>query len=157
MQGQHRCLICTVPVYFSATAEVLHVEEPPNFYAHRPCLTVDYRMNFLDYQHGTATTAIYPGAGDMGSVTGLSYVTLGLTGEAGEIANKVKKILRDSNGEITTAHRTVLAAELGDILWYVSQLATQLGVPLEDIARQNLSKLADRKERGTLGGSGDTR
>ena len=114
-------------------------------------------MNFLDYQIGTAATAIYPGAGDINSVDGLSYTVLGLTGEAGELANKTKKILRDENGLIGDAVRAKLADELGDCLYYVSQLAAQLGVRLEDVARQNLVKLRDRKERGVLQGSGDNR
>lgn len=114
-------------------------------------------MNFLDYQHGTARTAIYPGAGDVNSVEGLSYVTLGLAGEAGELANKVKKILRDEDGLIGDVVRAKLADELGDTLWYLSQFATQLGVRLEALAEANLTKLADRAERGVLQGSGDER
>lgn len=114
-------------------------------------------MNFLDYQHGTAKTAIYPGAGNKDSVEGLSYVVLGLVGEAGELANKTKKILRDDNGLIGDTARAKLADELSDVFWYASQLATQLGVRLEDVARQNLAKLADRAHRGVLQGSGDSR
>lgn len=114
-------------------------------------------MNFNDYQRGTATTAIYPGAGDENSYEGLSYVTLGLVGEAGEIANKVKKIARDDDGFIKNATRAKLADELGDCLWYAAQLATQLGVNLSAAAEQNLAKLSDRANRGVLGGSGDAR
>lgn len=114
-------------------------------------------MNFNDYQKGTATTAIYPGAGDANSVEGLSYVTLGLVGEAGELANKVKKVLRDDNGLIGDAVRAKLADELGDLSWYLAQFATQLGVELDSIAEANLAKLADRAKRGVLGGSGDGR
>ena len=114
-------------------------------------------MNFNDYQKNTATTAIYPGAGDMNSVDGLSYVAMGLGGEAGEILNKTKKILRDENGLIGDAVRAKLADELSDVLWYASQFATQLGVDLGAIAEANLAKLADRKERGVLQGSGDRR
>jgi NTP pyrophosphatase (non-canonical NTP hydrolase) len=114
-------------------------------------------VNFNDYQRGTATTAIYPGAGDVNSVEGLSYVTLGLVGEAGEIANKVKKVLRDENGLIGDVVRAKLADELGDFLWYAAQLATQLGVELDSVAEGNLAKLADRAKRGVLQGSGDQR
>lgn len=114
-------------------------------------------MNFLDYQYKTAETAVYPGAGDQESYTGLSYVTLGLTGEAGEIANKVKKIARDDNNEIQPHHRAVLFDELGDVMWYVAQLASQLGYGLETVCRANVAKLADRAERGVLQGSGDNR
>ncbi len=114
-------------------------------------------MNFLDYQYGTRETAIYPGAGDTQSYEGLSYVTLGLVGEAGEIANAVKKIARDDGGVITREHRVKLAAELGDCMWYVTQLARQLQYGLEEICQANMKKLADRAERGVLGGSGDNR
>lgn len=114
-------------------------------------------MNFNDYQDSTATTAIYPGAGDENSYEGLSYATLGLVGEAGEIANKVKKIARDNEGVIGNATRAKLADELGDFLWYAAQLATQLGIDLSAAAEGNLAKLADRADRGVLQGSGDTR
>ncbi|AER47624.1 MazG-like pyrophosphatase [Mycobacterium phage DS6A] len=109
------------------------------------------------YQQVAAETAIYPGAGYAGSWVGLSYVALGLAGEAGEIANKAKKIIRDNDGALSDDSRGALAAELGDVLWYVAQTATQLGYRLSDIADGNLAKLADRAGRGTLQGSGDTR
>lgn len=114
-------------------------------------------MNFNDYQRGTATTAIYPGAGDPRSVEGLSYATLGLVGEAGEIANKVKKILRDSGGVISNEHRVQLKKEAGDVAWYLAQLCTQLDVWLDQVCTENLEKLAGRAERGVLQGSGDNR
>lgn len=114
-------------------------------------------MNFLDYQCGTAEFAIYPGAADTESYAGLSYVGLGLAGEAGEVAGKIKKIARDDDGLIHEAVRAKLADELGDVLWYVSQMASQLGLRLEGIARGNLAKLRDRQERGVLQGSGDNR
>jgi NTP pyrophosphatase (non-canonical NTP hydrolase) len=114
-------------------------------------------VNFLDYQYGTAETAIYPGHGDIDSYEGLSYVTMGLGGEAGEILNKVKKIARDNSGVITSEHRDKLADELGDVMYYVSQVATQLGFKLEEICRANQRKLLDRMERGVLQGSGDNR
>lgn len=112
-----------------------------------------YYMTLDDYQNGTAKTAIYPREG----VGGIVYCTLGLTGEAGEIANKVKKILRDEGGQLTEEKRCQLVDELGDVMWYVSQLATELGTRLEDVAHRNLDKLAARKEKGTLSGSGDKR
>lgn len=101
-----------------------------------------------DYQRLANRTAIYPGR-----LTdwGLGYVALGLTGEAGEFANKVKKIIRDG-GDVDG-----LGAELGDVLWYVAVGATELGYTLEDIAGGNLAKLASRAQRGTLGGNGDHR
>jgi NTP pyrophosphatase (non-canonical NTP hydrolase) len=114
-------------------------------------------VNFLDYEFATAETAIYPGAGDKDSYEGLSYATLGLVGEAGEIANKVKKIARDNEGVITREHRDKLAEELGDVMWYVAQLARQIHYRLEEVCRTNVNKLADRAERGVLQGSGDNR
>ena len=108
-------------------------------------------MTFNDYQRNTAKTAIYP------PEIGLAYVTMGLAGEAGEIANKVKKIYRDKQGVLDDETRAILSAELGDVLWYVSQLATEVGVDLATVANDNIKKLTSRKERGTLTGDGDNR
>ena len=85
------------------------------------------------------------------------YPALGLGGEVGEVLNKVKKIMRDHDGKITDEYREILKKELGDVLWYVAALASELGLKLEEVARLNLEKLASRKERGTLGGDGDNR
>jgi NTP pyrophosphatase (non-canonical NTP hydrolase) len=85
------------------------------------------------------------------------YPTLGLTNEAGEFAGKVKKIFRDKNGVIDDTDREALKQELGDVLWYVAQIATELGVSLEDVASSNLTKLFDRLERNQIKGSGDNR
>jgi NTP pyrophosphatase (non-canonical NTP hydrolase) len=85
------------------------------------------------------------------------YPTLGLTNEAGEFAGKVKKIFRDKNGVIDDTDREALKQELGDVLWYVAQIATELGVSLEDVASSNLTKLFDRLERDRIKGSGDNR
>lgn len=112
-------------------------------------------MDFDYYQTETNKTAIYPEKGT-GSPLALAYVGLGL-GEAGEVQGKIKKILRDDNGVVTQEKRNTIAAELGDLLWYVSQAATEISMTLEDIARGNLDKLASRAERGTLQGSGDYR
>ncbi|CAA79413.1 MazG-like pyrophosphatase [Fromanvirus L5] len=109
------------------------------------------------YQIAASDTAIYPGAGDCDSIEGLSYVTMGLVGEAGEIANKVKKILRDKDGVITQENRDDLQAELGDVMWYVAQLANQLDVWLSTVTQRNLNKLQSRKDRGVIQGSGDNR
>ena len=109
-------------------------------------------MELSDYQHRSRATAVYPGAGD-----NLTYPALGLCGEAGECAEKVKKAIRDDGGMLTGARREALAAELGDVLWYLAQLATEAGLELDEIAADNLSKLLSRKERGALQGSGDTR
>jgi NTP pyrophosphatase (non-canonical NTP hydrolase) len=87
----------------------------------------------------------------------LSYATLGMVGEAGEVANKVKKIYRDANGEISEEITKTLVGELGDVLWYLSATCTILGVELEDVARENIEKLFSRLERGVISGSGDNR
>lgn len=112
-------------------------------------------MNLSDYQQEAATTAIYPEMGT-GSVTALAYCALGL-GEAGELQGKVKKILRDDCSVVSTEKREAIAAELGDVLWYVAMLASELGYSLDGIAEANLAKLASRQERNKIGGSGDNR
>jgi NTP pyrophosphatase (non-canonical NTP hydrolase) len=109
-------------------------------------------MTFEEYQKQARTTAIYP---DLGK--NFIYPTLGLVGEAGEIAEKIKKVLRDGNGEITDEKRGELNKELGDVLWYIANLSVELGIPLEDIAANNLEKLKSRQERNQLHGSGDNR
>jgi len=112
-------------------------------------------LSFNDYQIATRKTAIYPGA-QTGDVRALSYVGLGL-GETGEVQGKIKKILRDEDGVVTGEKATAIAAELGDVLWYLARTADELGLELEDIAAGNLDKLASRQVRGVLGGSGDNR
>ena len=111
-------------------------------------------LTFGAYQARATETAIYPMPG---RVEGLMYVALGLTGEAGEIANKVKKIFRDGDGRLSPEQRDDLIAELGDVLWYVAMLADELDVPLHYAASQNLQKLSDRAARGVIGGAGDRR
>ena len=111
--------------------------------------------DFNIYQESCKQTAIYPGSGT-GSVLALAYCGLGL-GEVGEVQGKIKKILRDSNGEVSEEVKVALAAELGDVLWYCASLATELGMNLADVADDNLKKLSSRKERGQLKGSGDDR
>lgn len=108
-------------------------------------------MKFDDYQKGTAKTAIYP------PEIGLAYVALGLAGEAGEVANKIKKIYRDKKGLLDDETRAILKKEIGDVLWYVSQLSTELQLDLGEVAQDNLDKLMGRKERGTISGDGDNR
>ncbi|HPV06797.1 MAG TPA: nucleoside triphosphate pyrophosphohydrolase family protein [Aggregatilineales bacterium] len=85
------------------------------------------------------------------------YPTLGLVNEAGEVAGKIKKIFRDRNGEITEADRQALKDELGDVLWYLTQICTNLGLTLEEVAEANLDKLFSRQARGVIGGDGDKR
>lgn len=109
-------------------------------------------MRLSEYQQRSRATAVYPDAGE-----NLTYPALGLCGEAGEAAEKVKKALRDDGGVLTDERRAALAAELGDVLWYVAQLATEAGLDLDAIAAENLDKLLSRKERNVLQGSGDVR
>ena len=109
-------------------------------------------MNFDEYQIRSSTTAIYPNQGK-----NLIYPVLGLCGESGEVAEKVKKLLRDKDGILDEADRQALKKELGDVLWYLSQIATELDISLGDVAQDNLDKLASRKSRNVIGGSGDNR
>lgn len=107
---------------------------------------------FDEYQFGASATAIYP------ADKAVEYLALGLVSEAGEIAGKVKKVIRDSGGNFTDPdHRYDMAGELGDVLWYLACLCEEYGMDLGAVAQHNLEKLASRKERGVLGGSGDTR
>jgi len=103
-------------------------------------------MTPKDYQNQAFTTA-------KPSSQNIYYMALGLAGEAGEVANKVKKIMRDNK----EPDKDELAAELGDVLWYVAGCATILGLSLDDIASSNLAKLQSRKERNVISGSGDNR
>ena len=108
-------------------------------------------MQANDYQRETLNTAVYPDAGT-GSDIELYYLTMGLTSEAGEVAGKIKKLLRD--GEYDTGN---VAYELGDVCWYVARLADAIGYEFEDILQINFNKLSDRMVRNVLQGSGDGR
>lgn len=108
-------------------------------------------MNLNQYQNDAMRTAIFP------IDQGIEYTTLGLVSEAGEVAGKVKKIIRDHGGNFSQEQRAQLADEVGDCLWYVAALARELGVSLEVVATKNLDKLESRARRGKLGGSGDNR
>jgi NTP pyrophosphatase (non-canonical NTP hydrolase) len=110
-------------------------------------------LTLAAYQAGARTTARYPTRG----LLGLYYAALGLAGEAGETANKIKKVIRDDSETLTDEARAAIADELGDTLWYAAALAHELGVPLEEIAARNLAKLSDRQRRSAIGGSGDRR
>ena len=85
------------------------------------------------------------------------YPTLGLANEAGEVAGKIKKIFRDKGGLIEDADRQALKYELGDVLWYLTQICTELDLTLEEVAAANLEKLFSRQARGLIGGEGDER
>lgn len=119
-----------------------------------------FHMNITldEYQAEAMNTAVYPGH--------LIYPLLGLQGEVGELSEKVKKYFRDTTGEMelddpvvemSAEFREDLAKEAGDVLWYLTALANDLGYDLEEIAAMNLKKLRDRKERGVIHGSGDER
>lgn len=108
-------------------------------------------MELNDYQKAALSTAIYP------NDSKISYLALAICGEAGELADKVKKVLRDKNGQFYNADLTSLALELGDILWYAANLAKVLGYELSDIAQLNIEKINGRVERGTIHGTGDYR
>jgi NTP pyrophosphatase (non-canonical NTP hydrolase) len=109
-------------------------------------------LDFSAYQRAAAHTAAL-----IATDHPIVYPTLGLANEAGEVAGKVKKIFRDRQGQITEADREALALELGDVLWYLSEICTQLGIRLEDVAARNIAKIADRASRGVLSGDGDLR
>lgn len=108
-------------------------------------------MTLNEYQKLALETAIYPVQYE------IIYPALGMNGEAGEVADKVKKIIRDTNGIMSSDQRKSLAAECGDVLWYCATLANDLGYTLEEIGRMNHDKLKSRQLRGKLGGSGDNR
>lgn len=109
-------------------------------------------MTFDEYSHEAALTAIYPLRGE-----NPYYPALGLCGEAGEVAEHIKKVMRDDRMNLTAERQELLKKELGDVLWYVNALCLELGVSLSDVAAANLEKLKSRQERGVLNGSGDNR
>ena len=108
-------------------------------------------LQFSDYCKAAASTDRYP------NECKPWVYALGLTGEAGELADKIKKVYRDDNGVFNQEKREAIAKELGDALWYLTRLGATLGFSLEEIAKGNIKKLADRAKRGKIGGSGDDR
>jgi NTP pyrophosphatase (non-canonical NTP hydrolase) len=109
-------------------------------------------MDCDDYQRDAMLTARAKDAPDE-----LMHLVLGLVGEAGEIAEKVKKLIRDENSDVNQLDRNDMSAEIGDVMWYCAVLADFLGLSLSEVARRNIDKLADRQRRNALGGSGDNR
>ena len=109
-------------------------------------------MDLNSYQTSALNTAVYPNQG-----TNFVYPALGLVGEAGEVADKLKKVIRDNEGVLTDEVRDKVAKEIGDVMWYVAVLSYEMDYSLEDIAKMNLDKLASRAERGVIAGSGDNR
>lgn len=108
-------------------------------------------MEFKDYQERAVKTAIY------GSGQTIIYPALGLANEAGEVLGKIKKVLRDKEGIFNEENNKAIGDEIGDVLWYMAALSRDLGLSLEDIANNNLVKLADRQARNVIHGSGDNR
>ena len=114
-------------------------------------------MKLNEYMAAAGKTAKYPTEGFLG----VSYTALGLNGEAGEIAEKIKKLIRDGEGrsvdDLLDEKRFEIAKEIGDVLWYTAALCREVGVSLEEVAQINLDKLKSRQERGLISGSGDNR
>lgn len=108
-------------------------------------------MTLNEYQQKALETAIYP------EQYKVIYPALGLTGEAGEVADKVKKVIRDGHGQLSDEKRLEIAKEVGDVCWYIATMAHDIGYTLEEICQMNYEKLSSRKERGVLGGNGDNR
>lgn len=108
--------------------------------------------DFDDYQKKCKKTAVYPNIGK-----NITYPTIGLMGEAGEVANKIKKVIRDDGSKITPEKRNEIKDELGDVMWYVAQLSTELGLKFSDVVNANLEKLLKRKKENKIHGSGDKR
>jgi len=108
-------------------------------------------ITLADYQENAIGTRMYP------QEMAIPYCALGLTGEAGEVAEKVKKIIRDKGGVVSEEDKASLKLELGDVLWYVTDMADQLGFSLQEVAQANYEKLESRKNRDKLSGSGDNR
>ncbi len=115
-------------------------------------LFIDELITPDKYENLAGQTAIFP------KEKALEYLALGMTSEAGEVAGKVKKLIRDGEDkEGFEMKKLAIAAEIGDVIWYCAMMAKEVGVPLNDIMKENLKKLHGRKERGTLSGSGDER
>lgn len=109
-------------------------------------------MDFNEYQKLALRTALYPKVGE-----NFVYPMIGLAGEAGEVANKVKKIFRDDEGVIKDERKDEIKKELGDLLWYIAQLATEFDISLDAIACSNIEKLSLRFEKNIIKGDGDDR
>tara|TARA_R110000850_G_scaffold156396_2_gene280633 strand:+ start:267 stop:656 length:390 start_codon:yes stop_codon:yes gene_type:complete len=125
-------------------------EEARKFMQDKLIITEVMTADFYESQAGH--TAIFP------KDKALEYLALGMTSEAGEVAGKVKKLIRDGEDvEGFELKKIAIASEIGDVLWYCAMMAKEVGVPLSDIMQDNLNKLHGRKERGTLQGSGDNR
>lgn len=113
-------------------------------------------MEFNEYQKKSRVTALYHNAGN-----NFVYPAFGLAGETGEVLEKIKKLMRDGSifepSGVPEEKKQELAKEMGDVVWYLAQLATEFGLSFDDIATMNLEKLTSRLERGTIHGEGDNR
>jgi NTP pyrophosphatase (non-canonical NTP hydrolase) len=125
-------------------------------------------MDFKTYQEKSSLTSVYPTLNtrydnleeienNFLHMSGILYTSLGLSNEAGEVLGKIKKVIRDYNCKISESTKKEISKELGDVLWYISNLAKELDLSLDDIARENLEKLFSRKERNLIKGDGDER
>jgi NTP pyrophosphatase (non-canonical NTP hydrolase) len=129
----------------------MKLEEEANRYM-KDKLVIAEVMTAEFYEMKAGQTAIFP------KDKALEYLALGLTSEAGEVAGKVKKLIRDgADMEGYELKKIAISSEIGDVLWYCAMMAKEVGVPLNEIMKENLKKLHSRKERGTLSGSGDDR
>lgn len=108
--------------------------------------------DFDDYQKQCKKTAVYPVIGES-----FVYPLIGLQGEVGEVSEKIKKLFRDDKGKLTEEKKIEIAKELGDVMWYVAQLSTELNLKLSNVVKMNIEKLSSRKERNMLHGGGDDR
>lgn len=108
-------------------------------------------MKLTEYQILALGTAVYP------EQYNIIYPALGMNGEAEEVADKVKKVIRDNNSHFSKETKKEIAKEIGDVLWYCAVLAHDIGFTLDEVARMNIEKLKSRQERGVLSGSGDNR
>lgn len=106
-----------------------------------------------EYQNKALETAKFPPVGEMNFI----YPVLGLAGESGEVSEKIKKIIRDKQGVMTPQDVLEIGKELGDVMWYVSVIAKNIGLTLSQVAQMNIDKLSSRKERNVIHGSGDNR
>lgn len=128
-------------------------EETPN-YGSKPTYIVsppNEGLTLNEYQCRALETAVYP------EEYNIVYPALGMAGEAGEVADKVKKVIRDNNADFSPLKCEEIAMEIGDVMWYCAVLADRIGYRLDTIARMNNRKLKSRQLRGKLGGSGDNR
>lgn len=116
-------------------------------------------MNFNEYQKLALKTDSYPNSGKNIKVTELAFLNkvLGLVGESGEVAEKIKKILRNQDGEMSAEDKQELIKELGDVLWYIAALTSYLGFDFDTVAKNNINKIQDRAKRGVIKSQGDNR